>query len=224
MGRDRNGPALIFDCDGVLVDSEVLSMAELMRIIQTRRLPISEAEAYDLFLGTSGSHEIAFLRDRYGVDITPDLADHRERLAARFRAALQPVPGIAEALARLGGPRAVASSSSPERLRLSLGLTGLWDAFAPHVYSATMVAHGKPAPDLFLMVAARLQADPADCVVIEDSPAGICAARAAGMRVVGFLGGGHARPARLAQRLAALKPDALVEHADDLPDTLTRLG
>lgn len=199
-------------------------MAELMRVIETRRIPITEAQAYDLFLGTSGSHEIAYLRDHYGVDITPDLTDHRARLADRFRAALQPIPGIAEALAQLRGPRAVASSSSPDRLRLSLGLTGLWDAFAPHVYSATMVAHGKPAPDLFLLAAARLRADPADCVVIEDSPAGIRAARAAGMRVVGFLGGGHARPARLAQRLAALKPDALVEHAADLPETLQQMG
>lgn len=199
-------------------------MAELMRVIETRELPISEAQAYDLFLGTSGSHEIAYLRDHYGVDITPDLADFRARLATRFRAALQPIPGIAEALARLRGRRAVASSSNPDRLRLSLGLTGLWDAFAPHVYSATMVSKGKPAPDLFLLAAARLQADPADCVVIEDSPAGIRAARAAGMRVVGFLGGGHARPARLAQRLAELQPDALVEHAADLPDTLQQMG
>lgn len=218
------GGALIFDCDGVLVDSEVLSMAELMRLIQNRDLPIAEAEAYDLFLGTSTSHEIAYLRDRFGIDITEDLSAFRDRLADRFRVDLLPIPGIETALNRLTGPRAVASSSNPERLRLSLGLTGLWDHFAPHVYSATMVEHGKPAPDLFLLAAERLGVSPGDCVVIEDSPAGIRAARAAGMRVVGFLGGSHARPARLAEKLAALEPDALVEHADDLPLTLSRMG
>lgn len=218
------GRALIFDCDGVLVDSEVLSMAELMRLIQNRDLPITEPEAYDLFLGTSTSHEIAYLRERFGIDITADLSDFRDRLADRFRVDLLPIPGIESALDRIGGPRAVASSSNPERLRLSLGLTGLWDQFAPHVYSASMVKHGKPAPDLFLLAAERLGAAPADCVVIEDSPAGIRAARAAGMRVVGFLGGNHAGPARLAEKLAALEPDALVEHADDLPETLSRMG
>ncbi len=199
-------------------------MTELMRVIHARQVPITETQAYDLFLGTSASHEIAYLRDRFGIDITPDLADYRDRLAQRFRQDLTAIPGMPEALARLDGPRAVASSSSPERLRLSLGLTGLWDRFAPHVYSASMVQNGKPAPDLFLLAADRLGASPADCVVIEDSPAGIRAAQAAGMRVIGFLGGGHAGPARLADRLAALKPDALVEHAADLPDTLSRMG
>lgn len=216
--------ALIFDCDGVLVDSETLSMAELMRIIRHRQVPLSEAEAYDLFLGTSASHEIAYLRDRFGIDIAPDLDDYQQRLADRFRDELQPIPGIADAVRRLPFPRAVASSSRPERLQLSLGLTGLWDCFAPHVYSASMVANGKPAPDLFLLAAERLGTHPADCVVIEDSPAGIRAARAAGMRVVGFVGGAHAGPARLADRLAALSPDALVEHADDLADTLSRMS
>lgn len=199
-------------------------MAELMRIIAHHDLPISEAQAYDLFLGTSTRHEIACLRQRYGVDITADLASYRSRLADRFRSELRPIPGMAEVLARLDGPRAVASSSDPQRLRLSLGLTGLWDRFAPHVYSASMVRNGKPAPDLFLLAAQKLGARPADCVVIEDSPAGIRAARAAGMRVIGFLGGAHARPARLSQKLAALQPDALVEHAADLPDTLLRMG
>ncbi|AUH35239.1 HAD-IA family hydrolase [Paracoccus tegillarcae] len=218
------GRALIFDCDGVLIDSEVLSMSELLRVIQDRKVPINETQAYDLFLGTSATHEIACLRDRFGVDITADLPIYQQRLARRFSTDLQPINGIAKALANLPGPRAVASSSNPERLRLSLGLTGLWDSFAPHVYSATMVANGKPAPDLFLLAARQLGVAPGDCIVIEDSPAGIRAARAAGMRVVGFLGGSHAGPARLADKLAALQPDALVEHAENLVDTLTRLG
>lgn len=218
------GRALIFDCDGVLVDSEILSMAELMQVIRRCDIPISESQAYDLFLGTSSSSEVRYLRDRYGVDITPALAGSHERLIDRFRAELKPIPGIADVLDLLGVPRAVASSSSMERLRLSLGMTGLWDCFAPHIYSASMVQNGKPAPDLFLLAARKLGVAPADCVVIEDSPVGIRAARAAGMRVVGFAGGSHAGPARLVDKLAALGPDALVEHAADLPDTLTRMG
>lgn len=86
------------------------------------------------------------------------------------------------------------------------------------------IRQAKSAPDLFLLAAERLGISPADCVVIEDSPAGIAAARAAGMRVVGFLGGAHAGPARLAERLSELRPDALVEHAAELPNTLARLG
>lgn len=215
---------LIFDCDGVLVDSEALSIAELLRVIEAQGILMSDAQAYDLFLGTSARSEIAYLRDRYGVDIQPDMAGYRDRLAERFRLELRPIPGIVQALAAMPGPRAVASSSEPERLRLSLGLTGLWDSFAPHVYSAAMVRHGKPAPDLFLMVADKLGLAPEDCVVIEDSPAGVRAARSAGMRVVGFMGGAHAQTARLPERLAELKPDAMVEHADDLPETLTRMG
>lgn len=199
-------------------------MAELMRIIDHHALPIDKSQAYDLFLGTSASHEVDCLRDRFGVDIGADLLLYRDRLAQQFEIDLDPIPGIADVLASLTGPRAVASSSTPDRLRLSLGVTGLWDSFAPHVYSATMVRNGKPAPDLFLFAANRLGVAPADCIVIEDSPAGIRAARAAGMRVVGFLGGSHARPARLHQKLAALKPDALVEHADDLADTLSRMA
>src|SRR5690606_16854619 len=90
--------------------------------------------------------------------------------------------------------RCVASSSDPERLRLTLGLTGLHDLLAPHIFSATMVQNGKPAPDLFLYAAAAMQVPPADCIVIEDSVPGVTAARAAGMLVIGFTGGSHAGP------------------------------
>lgn len=217
--------AVIFDCDGVLVDSESLSVIALQGMLADLGAPMGELEVYDRFLGTSVSYEVEWLRDNRGIDLIPHLDGYRARLAQAFRDGLRPIPGIADALARIGPcRRAVASSSQPERLRLTLGLTGLWDGFAPHVYSASMVAHGKPAPDLFLLAAARLGASPADCVVIEDSPAGIHAARAAGMRVIGFLGGSHAGPARLAEKLAALAPDALVEHAADLPETLARMA
>ena len=103
-------------------------------------------------------------------------------------------------------------------------MTGLFDAFAPHIHSATEVSRGKPEPDLFLHVAARLGVRPADCIVIEDSIAGIRAARAAGMRCIGFTGGSHAAAARLAERLPALNPDAVIADAAELPDTVARLA
>ena len=214
---------LIFDCDGVLVDSEPLAVAEIEALLQRLGAPIPRARIYDEFLGRSFS-TIVEAAEGQGVDLRPAVPGYAEALALRFRRELRPVPGMAETVAQLSGPRAVASSSAPDRLRLSLSLTGLAPLFGPHVYSATQVARGKPAPDLFLFTARHLGIVPADCVVIEDSPAGLRAARAAGMRVIGFLGGSHAAPARLAEKLAALAPDALIDHARDLPKTLAGLG
>lgn len=215
---------LIFDCDGVLVDSEPLAAAELEAMFARLGVVLAPERIYQEFLGRSVQVIVTAAARAHGLDLAPALPGFAALLAERFRHELQPVPGMAQAVAALPGPRAVASSSAPERLALSLGLTGLAPLFGPHVYSATQVRNGKPAPDLFLFAADRLGIAPQDCIVIEDSPAGITAARAAGMRAVGFLGGAHAGPAHLAQRLADLRPDALIEHAADLPNTLSRLG
>lgn len=216
--------ALIFDCDGVLVDSEPLAVDELKAMFARLGVDLSEARIYRDFLGRSARVIVEAAARDHGMDVAQEIADCDERLCRRFRRELRPIPGVAQVVAGLEGPRAVASSSAPERLSISLALTGLAPLFGPHVYSARQVRNGKPAPDLFLFAARNLGAEPAACVVVEDSPAGILAARAAGMRVVGFLGGGHAAPARLAQRLAELKPDALIEHAEELPDALARMG
>lgn len=213
---------LIFDCDGVLVDSEPLAVAELETLLHRLGVPIDGARIYDEFLGRSIGNIVAAARD-HGVEMAPALPEFSQALAGRFRRDLRPVAGMPEALARIGGPRAVASSSAPDRLQLSLALTGLAPYFGAHVYSATQVEHGKPAPDLFLLAADRLGIAPGDCVVIEDSPAGLRAARAAGMRAIGFLGGSHAGAAHLAEKLAAEHPDALIDHAADLPNTLAGL-
>ena len=215
---------LIFDCDGVLVDSEPLAVAELQTMFGRLGVPMPPERIYRDFLGRSLQTIVDAAAQDHGLDLAPELPGFAQGLAARFGHDLLPVPGMAAAIAALPGPRAVASSSAPDRLALSLSLTGLAPLFGAHVYSASQVRNGKPAPDLFLLAAERLRISPADCVVIEDSPAGIAAARAAGMRVVGFLGGAHAGPARLAERLSRLRPDALVEHAAELPNTLARLG
>jgi HAD superfamily hydrolase (TIGR01509 family) len=215
---------LIYDCDGVLVDSEPLAVIELAAMLRNMGAPVDQTRIYDEFLGRSVQTIIDAMALDFGIDVMPAMPRYAKSLAARFRRELQPVAGIAGIVAQIDGPRAVASSSAPERLALSLGLTGLAPLFGPHVYSATQVQNGKPAPDLFLFAADHLGLAPSDCVVIEDSPAGILGAQAAGMRVIGFLGGSHAAPARLRERLSALNPDALIEHARDLPNTLAAMG
>jgi HAD superfamily hydrolase (TIGR01509 family) len=135
----------------------------------------------------------------------------REQLYDLFRQELRAIEGVAAAIQGLPVPACVASSSQMERIRLSLELTGLAPLFAEHIFSATMVAEGKPAPDLFLLAASRMQVAPALCIVIEDSPAGIEAAKRAGMRVFAFTGGGHARSQTHRARLEVLQPDAMFD-------------
>lgn len=212
---------VIFDCDGVLVDSEPLSMAVLRDVLAEAGVAIGEDEAYERFLGRSMSTIAEIIRRDFDLAITQD---HLERirldLFERFRAGLKPVPGIAEALKRLTAAHCVASSSQPERIRLSLRVTGLLELLEPRIYSATMVKRGKPFPDLFLHAAAEMRADPRRTVVVEDSPAGITAAKAAGMRVFAFTGASHAARPGFRDGLAALQPDLVFNDMRRLPDLL----
>jgi HAD superfamily hydrolase (TIGR01509 family) len=141
----------------------------------------------------------------------------RQRLFDVYRRELRPMPGIPEVLDALRVPYCVASSSMLDRLSLSLEVTGLLARFTPHLFSAIMVAQGKPAPDLFLHAAERMGVAPAACLVIEDSAPGIEAAQRAGMRVFGFLGGAHARRPGYRDNLAALAPEVLFDDMRLLP-------
>jgi len=216
-------PALvIFDCDGVLVDSEPISIAVLLEMVGKHGTSLSEEDAYDRFLGRSMTTISKILHEDYGFAASEaDLDEMRANLFARFRTDLKPIPGIMETLSKLDLPRCVASSSQPDRIRLSLQLTGLIDLLDPHIFSATMVKHGKPAPDLFLFAARTMHTAPEDCVVVEDSPAGIEAAKRAGMRVYAFTGGTHARGGRLEAALASLDPDRIFNDMLELPGLLT---
>jgi FGGY-family pentulose kinase/HAD superfamily hydrolase (TIGR01509 family) len=215
---------VIFDCDGVLVDSEPISIHVLRQMIEEAGLLLDESEAYRLFLGRSVASISETLATEFGLSITDaHLEGMRMALRDRFRQELQPVPGVASVLHALkekGIALCVASSSLPERIRLSLSVTGLLDLLEPHIYSSSMVERGKPAPDLFLHAAREMGVDPSACLVIEDSPAGITAARSAGMRVFGFTGGSHAAPGGLAAGLAALSPDHVFDDMAQLPDLI----
>lgn len=208
---------VIFDCDGVLVDSEPISLAVLVDRLAAAGVTMDHEEAAERFLGKSLKTMSEILHDDYGLAVDDHfLEDMRKVLYARFREELKPIDGIRKTVEALSVPFCVASSSQPERIRLSLSVTGLIDCFEPHIFSATMVRNGKPAPDLFLHASNAMGTDPDSCIVVEDSPAGVMAAKAAGMRVCAFAGGSHARNARHRQSLAQLQPDVLFDDMDDL--------
>ena len=211
--------AVIFDCDGVLVDSEVLALEVELGSLAEIGLDYSRADFVAQFTGRSNEAFFALLEEDSLARRGRGLPDgFREACHAKYRTAYQrlvEVPGARAAVAGVVLPKAVASSSTRAALGEKLRLTQLWELFAPHVYSADHVVHAKPAPDLFLHAADALRVAPAACLVLEDSTNGVAAGRAAGMRVWGFTGGGHmddAAGARLlsagAERLIANWPEA----------------
>jgi len=189
--------AVIFDCDGVLVDSEVLALEVELAMLAEQGLSFEREDYVARFMGLSHDafHDAidAEARTRIGRSVSDRI---RDELAARLRqtmiARLTEVPGAGAAVAGTPLLKAVASSSTREGLERKLRQVGLWSHFEPHVYSADHVAKAKPAPDLFLHAAARMRVNPADCLVVEDSAVGVAAGVAAGMTVIGFVGGGHA--------------------------------
>jgi HAD superfamily hydrolase (TIGR01509 family) len=185
---------VIFDCDGVLVDSEMLSAEVLMAMMAEAGLPITPEIFRSDFLGRSYASAAGRVLQRFGRPLPDDFqAGYRERLFARMRSDLLPMDGVFDVLRTLSMPFCLATSSSPERLAITLVVTGLEQYFVGRRFTASEVAHGKPAPDLFLHAAARMGVPPAECLVLEDSEMGVLAARAAGMMVWHFTGGAHFR-------------------------------
>jgi HAD superfamily hydrolase (TIGR01509 family) len=178
---------VIFDCDGVLVDSEPLSNRALSEALTAAGHAIDVAETTRTCMGRSRASCEAIMLERFGC--VPDYAsEYERRMRAAFAAELRAVAGVEAALEAIDAATCVASSGTHEKMRFSLGLVGLYDRFAGRIFSAHDVARGKPAPDLFLHAASRMGFAPQDCVVVEDSPVGVQAARAAGMRVLGYAG------------------------------------
>jgi HAD superfamily hydrolase (TIGR01509 family) len=178
---------VVFDNDGVLVDSEVIANTVLSELLTGLGVPTTLDESVERYLGGSIGRVRAIVEADVGRRLPADFeARYHRAVFARFRSDLQAVPGVAAVLADLRTDRCVASSGTHDRIRLTLGLTGLLAFFAGAIFSADDVAAGKPAPDLFLHAAARRDVPPGRCVVIEDSPLGVVAARAAGMTVFGF--------------------------------------
>ena len=211
---------IIFDCDGVLIDSEVIACRIDAEVLSEAGIPISAAEIAQRFIGTTMSQMLATLSEEHEVALPDDLvARLQARLETVFAQELRPLPGTAEQLAALTVPSCVASSSGPERLAQSLGLTGLADHFGARVFSARSVARGKPAPDLFLYAAERMAVEPDHCLVVEDSLSGVTAAVAAGMAVTGFTGGSHCGSGH-GERLRAAGAVQVVANMADLGELI----
>lgn len=216
----RGSPAaLIFDCDGVLVDSESIHVVAERELLAVHGIDISYDDYLTRFVGMSDAdwlaaieaefvmRGLAFPRESFGVGLSA-------AVDTRMEHELVAIAGVPGAVAAFRGPIAVASSADPQRLRRKLAIAGLLHLFEPHVYSGAEVANGKPAPDLYLHAAARLGVAPEACLVVEDSTNGVRAGRAAGMTVIGFTGGGHA-DSGLAERLrAAGAVDTVASHAE----------
>jgi HAD superfamily hydrolase (TIGR01509 family) len=186
---------IIFDCDGVLVDSEVISCRAHAATLTRHGYPITADQVLDRFLGVSDLEARLIVETEIGRKLPDDFTSQvKQATLQHYADDLQPVPYVAEAVAAINLPKCVASSGTPEKIRHGLTCAGLYDILAPHIFSADQVKRGKPAPDLFLFAAGQMRALPERCVVIEDSVPGVTGARAAGMTVLGFHGGSHCRP------------------------------
>jgi HAD superfamily hydrolase (TIGR01509 family) len=195
---------VIFDCDGVLVDTEPLANASLSRALRAQGLDWSPEETIRRLMGLSLKSCVEICEAELGRKLPDDFLDTMQAYTYQsFRdAPLQPIPGVREAIVALqkgGYDTCVASSGSPEKMRFTLGLTGLWDLFDGRIFSASQVPRGKPFPDLFLHAALSMNVQPFDCVVVEDSVPGVRAARSAGMRALAYAGEPYANRDALQQ-------------------------
>lgn len=214
-------PALIFDCDGVLVDSEMLSSRVEAGIAGDLGLSLTAEEAHSLFLGKTVDGVLDTFAARAGKRPSASFVYNWAFATAHaFMRELAPIAGIREALtgfAQSGHRMAVASQSPLARVELSLHVAGLYASFGEHVYVTSMVARPKPAPDIYLFAAERLGARPADCIVVEDSPAGAAAARTAGFHAIGYA------PAETHDAMSA-SGARVIRSMAELPEAVRRLS
>ena len=212
---------LIFDCDGVVLDSMVLHTEAEAEAYQGLGMSIESSELALRFSGVSQDEVSRILSEETGVKIPPNFNDFIEtKKEMAFKSRLKVIPGIPEVIKDLNHmPRCIASGTGMAGLKHMLSLTGLYDSFAPHIYSSELVARGKPFPDIFLHAAERIGYAPQDCLVIEDGVAGVQAAKAAGMRVFGFIGGSHCTPhhTRLLKEAGA---ELIFSNMNNLPDII----
>ena len=190
-----NFDLIIFDCDGVLVDSEVISCRVHADVLTRYGYPITAEEVHRRFLGRTARDVTIEVERELGRPLgnTYDL-ERRTTLLAALADTVEAIPHLHAALDAIDARMCVASSAAHEKIFTTLSRTGLYERFAPNIFSGSQVSHGKPAPDLFLLAARQMAAHPGRCVVIEDSVPGVTGALAAGMAVLGFHGGSHCRP------------------------------
>lgn len=215
-----NSPKLIiFDCDGVLVDSEPITNQVLRDMLAELGLDLTLEDMFEHFMGHSTEHCIAFMADEFDFTAPEGFADEfRRRSYAVLREQVEIMPGVMDALSAIDVPSCVASSGQHAKIRTTLGRTGLYERFEGRIFSAMDVGRPKPAPDVFLHSARQCGVAPGACMVVEDTPVGIEAAVRAGMHPVGFAG------LTPPQRLAAAGARHILSHMSELPALIRHLG
>jgi HAD superfamily hydrolase (TIGR01509 family) len=216
---------IIFDCDGVLIDSEILSARVDSELLREIGYEIEPLELAHRFAGVTTDGIFRAIGEEIGRAVPDDLIRRAKQETDRLLAKdVQPIPGVHEMLDQLDDPRCICSNSRGERLRVSLSPSGLWDRFRPYVFSAPEVGdgHGKPAPDVFLHAVRVFETSADDAIVIEDSTTGVTAGVAAGIRVVGFTGASHSWPGHGEALMEAGALTVINRHAD-LPATVEAL-
>src|SRR5258708_22879064 len=212
---------VIFDCNGVLVDSEPIVSAVLAESLTRAGFQVSADTLARRYHGRRAADVFASIEAIMGKKLPPNFASAvSAETLRRFRTELRPLPHVTHSLTCVRGPKAVASSSPHDRLRAGLEAAGLLRFFEQRLFSASDVPNGKPAPDLFRFAAARLQVDPASCIVIEDSVPGVAAAVAARMTAIGYVGG-HPMPGRLAHDLVIAGARTVIADLRVLKSTIT---
>ena len=214
---------VIFDCNGVLVDSEPIAAAVLSQALGRVGVMLSAAGVMRRFHGRRPADVLWAIENATGRPFPPEFSAFvASETLRRLRTELRPIAYAAHALTWIRGPKAVASSSPLDRVRASLEVTGLLRFFEPRLFSASSVRSGKPAPDLFLLAAARSQVDPRECIVVEDSAPGVAAAMEAGMTPIGFVGGSPS-PGKLAAELLETGAHTIVADLRALKTTIADL-
>ncbi|NGN43658.1 HAD-IA family hydrolase [Mesorhizobium sp. CGMCC 1.15528] len=215
---------LIFDCDGVLIDSEPVASATFAKSLRRVGVNLSADDVHRRFTGLSESESRRICADEFGLaDVDRVFSNWQADIYGEFARSLQPMAGMTELVRSLPHRKCVASNSTMERLRRSLGLFDLWSEFHPNIFSADMVRHPKPAPDLALLCARQLGVEVERCVVIDDSAIGIQGAVAAGMRAIGFVDPADPRTGRHAV-LEKAGASFVAEGADELAMTIDAIS
>ena len=219
-----NFDLIIFDCDGVLVDSEVISCRAHADALTRHGYPITADQVLVRFLGVSDREARLIVETEISRKLPDDFEVQVKQATLQFYAGdLRAISYVGEVIAAIEQPKCVASSSTPEKIHHGLNCAGLYDLLAPNIFSASQVERGKPAPDLFLFAASQMATPPQGCLVIEDSLPGIAGALAAGMSVLGFHGGSHCGPG-YADTLRAAGAMMTFDDMRQLPDLIAQIG
>lgn len=217
---------IIFDCDGVLVDSEIIAAQVESKLLHEAGYPISVEEMGERFSGMTWKNILLAIEEEASIPLSATLLDKSEKLLdQRLARSVKAIEGVTFALSRLTQPRCICSNSSSDRLDMMLTKTGLKPYFAPHVFSAKDLGPdcAKPKPDVYLHGAEQMNVKPQNIIVVEDSVHGIEAARSAGMRVIGFTGGSHTYASH-ADKLTEAGAETVIARMADLPPVVNALS